>query len=224
MRKPSIFQIANYQCLHRIPLNTQTCAFDATFVSELGPPPRYAQIISNLNASVQPRLLKALEYKKWSRYRLIALIVVLVVVNILAGILLAITMNNRVPTSVFAGSLILFSIIVGLVAGISAKKSPPAMSVILKQVVEDVNMQLDTLNRESIQSDQLAWSLVGEFEDIGKRMQESNKSNELSTEVKTYILIWIKRRDRIAIVDGDRVDDDYSTVDVEYVSTESFPG
>lgn len=217
MRRKSLFDISNYTILYRIPFSLDSCSFDERYPPALTPflpHSEFKGIIGPLNEAVRPRLLKAREELKWYARRIIITVFVIVIVNLLAGLLLAFAMKDKLPYLAFAIALVVFSVFVGIIAGISAKKAPPALSMTLKQVTEEINDKLDKLNLCLLPNSRVAWSLVGDFE-----CMRSRKSFKNSVSPMTYIPIWVKKVDSAAALDAENgmghsmiiILDDYET-------------
>ena len=191
MGKTSLFEISRFTCIHRIPFKLDTLQFDDSIPD--GPlgtyftPEKFSAILSQINTDIKPSLEKARSQLRWSLYQTIFMILGIILVNLFIGIgatlILKDKLNDKIP---FIIGLLIFTLLLAILVGCMSRKPSNTVSELLKKVIDDVNLKLEVLNKETFQSSRMAWSLVGDFECIKKR-----QSTPLSP--TTYIPIWVKK-------------------------------
>jgi hypothetical protein len=191
MTRTSLFEISKFTCIHRIPLRLDTLQFDDTlpdsplrsyFTAE-----KFSAILAQINADINPHLQKARNQIRWQLYRTVLLILGIIIANVFLGIgvtlILKDKLTNKIPLIV---GLVLFTISLAILVGCMSRRPASTVSELLKKVVDDVNLKLEVLNKETFQSSKMAWSLVGDFDCIKTR-----QSTAISP--STYIPIWVKK-------------------------------
>jgi hypothetical protein len=191
MARPSLFDISKFSCIHRIPFKLDTLQFEDTlpdgslrsyFTAE-----KFSAILYQINADIKPHLQKARNQIQWQLTKTILLILGIIIVNVFIGIgvtlVLKDKLTNKIPLII---GLVVFTLCLAILVGCMSRRPASTVSELLKKVVDDVNLKLEVLNKETFQSSKMAWSLVGDFDCIKTR-----QSTPISP--STYIPIWIKK-------------------------------
>ena len=185
-RVKSVFDIAKYKLIHRITLDRNKYVFPKGFpslISEYISEKECDSILSNINLIIATQLTLASKNHKWPMYRLLIVILAVIVSNVLAGLLLAYAIQNKVSLVIFCGSLLAFSVLCSIVGIYSALRAPTSYPIVVLNIIEQINVFLDSVNQEGLDSKKPMWSLVGEFEELLKPNSISNA---------TYLAVWGK--------------------------------